>query len=124
MTYIVIQYVFVVLLVVGVGYLLYLLKEKGHKFNEDYFGITHSILNSLGQEERTPDNVKSILRLVSKAVTYVEDNYKNEDNAIKEDKALQLAKEAMTELNFRRVIDDDNIRCIIRIAAALLTKKE
>lgn len=124
MTYIVIQYVLVVLLVVGIGYLLYLLKDKGNRVCEDYFGIVYSILNSLGQEEKTPDNVKKILRLISNAVVYVEENYRNEDNSIKEEKALQLAKEELAELNFSRTIHDDSIRYIIRLAAAMLTKKE
>lgn len=120
MTYIIIQYVSIVLLVVGVGYLLYLLKEKEPKFNEDYFGITYSILSSLGETNQTQENVKKILRVVSKAVVDVEYSYRNEDNKIKEDKALQLAKEALRELNFKRIIDDNSIRHIISLAAALL----
>lgn len=120
MAIIVIQYISVVLLVVGVGYFLYLLKEKEPRFNEDYFGITYSLLGSLGKVNQTPENVKKILRVVSKAVVYVEDKYKNEDNKIKEDKALQLAKEALRELNFTRIIDDDSIRYIIRLSAAVI----
>lgn len=120
MNYIIIQYVSVTLLVVGVGYLLYLLKEKENKLNEDYFGITYSILSSLGDVEATPENVKRILRIVSEVVFYIEDNYKNENNKVKEDKAFQFAKEALRELKFRRTIDDDSIRYIIRLSAALM----
>lgn len=120
MTYIIIQYVSIVLLVVGVGYLLYILKEKEPKFREDYFGITYSILSSLGDIEGTPENVKKVLRIVSKTVLYIEDNYKNQDNKVKEDKALQFAKAELKELNLRRSIDDDSIRYIIRLTAALL----
>lgn len=120
MDYIIIQYVSIVLLVVGVGYLLYLLKEKESKFNEDYFGITYSILRSLRDTEITSENVKKILRIISKIVLYIEDNYKNEDNKVKEDKALQFAKEALKELKFRRTIDDDSIRYIIRLSTAFL----
>lgn len=120
MTYIIIQYVSVVLLVVGVGYLLYLLKEKESKFNEDYFGITCSILRSLGYREGTAENVKKVLRVISKTVLYIEDNYKNDDNKSKEEKAFRFAKEAIKELGFRRTIEDDSIRYIIRLSAALL----
>jgi hypothetical protein len=123
MDYIIIQYVSIVLLVVGLGYLLYLLKEKESKFNEDYFGITYSILKSLRGTEITSENVKMILRIISKTVLYIEDNYKNEDNKVKEDKALQVAREALKELKFRRSIDDDSIRYIIRLSAAFLLPK-
>lgn len=120
MEYIILQYVSIVLLVVGVGYLFYLLKEKECKFNEDYFGITYSILRTLTDTEITSENVKKILRIVSKIVLNVEDNYKDEDNKVKEDKALQLAREALQELKFKRNIDDDSIRYMIRLSAALL----
>lgn len=120
MEYIILQYVCIVLLVVGVGYLLYLLREKEIKFKEDYFGITYSILRTLTDKEITSENVKKVLRIISKIVLYIEDNYKDEDNKIKEDKALELAREALKELKFKRTIDDDSIRYIIRLAAALL----
>jgi len=120
MEYIILQYVSIVLLVVGLGYLLYLLKEKECKFNEDYFGITYSILRTLTDTEITSENVKKILRIVSKIVLNIEDNYKDENNKVKEDKALQLAREALKELKFKRNIDDDSIRYMIRLAAALL----
>lgn len=120
MAYIIIQYVSVALLVVSVGYLLYLLKEKEPKFNEDYFGITYSILSSLGDIEGTSENVKKVLRVISKTVLFTEDNYRNEDNKFKEDTALKIAKESLRELKLRRTIDDDSIRYIIRLSAALL----
>lgn len=120
MDYIILQYVSIVLLVVGVGYLLYLLKEKESKFNEDYFGITYNILRTLSDKEITYENVKRILRIISKIVLHIEENYKNKDNRFKEDKALQLSKEALKELKFKRIIDDDSIRYIIRLSAALL----
>lgn len=121
MDYIILQYVCVALLVVGVGYLLYLLKEKESKFDEDYFGITYSILRTLRDEERTYENVKKILKIISKIVLYVQDNYKNQDNKNKEDIALRLAREALEELEFKRTVDDDSIRYIIRISVAILS---
>lgn len=121
MDYIIIQYVSIVLLVIGVGYLLYLLKEKESEFNEDYFGITYGILRSLSDTEITYENVKKILIIISKIVLYIEDNYKYEDNKIKEDKALQFAKEALKELKFRRSLDEYSIRYIIRLYSAVLT---
>lgn len=121
MSSIILQYILVVLLVVGLGYFMYLLKDKKVKFNEDYFGISYSILNSLGETEGTVENVKKVLRIVSKAVLYVEHNYKSEDNNIKEDKALAFAREALRDLKLSKTIDDDSIRYIIRLSAAFLS---
>ncbi len=121
MSSIILQYILVVLLVVGLGYFMYLLKDKKVKFNEDYFGISYSILNSLGETEGTVENVKKVLRIVSKSVLYVEDNYKSEDNNIKEDKALAFAREALRDLKLSKTIDDDSIRYMIRLSAAFLS---
>lgn len=120
MAYIIIQYVSIALLVVGVGYLLYLLKEKEPKIKEDYFGITYSLLSSLGETYGTDENVKKILRVISKAVLYIEDSCKTEQNKVKEDKALQLSKETLKELKLIKTIDDDSIRYIIRLSTALM----
>lgn len=121
---IILQYVLIVFLVVGIGYLLYLLKDKGVTIKDDYFGITLSILNTLSEEDATPENIKKILRAVSKAVNYVESNCKNEPNIIKEEKALDMAKEIIIGLNLNSPITEDSIRNIIRLAAAFLPPKD
>lgn len=120
MTELIIQYVLIVLLVVGLAYFVFLLKDKDIKISEDYFGIAYTILGFLQINEATSENVKKILRLVSEAVNYVEVNYKDEDNFIKEEKALVLAKEALGSLDFKNKIPDENLRQIIRLSAAFL----
>lgn len=126
MTEIILQYVLVVLLILGLSYLIYLLKDKGITIKEDYYGITYSILNFLTYEEAAPENVKKVLRSVSKAVNYVEVYYKNEENHIKEEKALVLAKESIHQLNFESKPNEESLRYIIRIATSILppTNKE
>lgn len=120
MTGLIIQYIFIVFLVVGTVSLIYFLKEKGIIRDGDYFGITYTILGVLDGREATNENVKKILRVVSSSVQYVEDNLRNEDNKIKEDKALEIAREALEKFNFRNVIDDNSIRYMIRLACANL----
>lgn len=122
MSSIVLQYVLIVFLVVGIAYFVYLLKDKGLGIKDDYFGIASFILSSLSQDEATPENVKKIIRAVGKAVEFVEVNYKDEDNAMKEDTAMELSKEALNALNLTNPIPEDSIRYIIRLAAALLPK--
>lgn len=120
MTQLIIQYVLIVLLVVGLSYFVFLLKDKDIKLSEDYFGIAYTILGFFQINEATPENVKKILRIVSEAVNYVEVNYKDEENFIKEEKALVLAREALGALDFKNKIPDENLRQIIRLSVAFL----
>lgn len=117
---IIIQYVLIVLLIVGLSYFVYLLKDKGINIKEDYFGITYTILRTLSDIDATPQNVKKLLRAVSDAVKYVEVNFRNEDNDIKEQKALILARETVEGLKFESSIDDESLIYIIRLCAAMM----
>lgn len=120
MAQILIQYTLIVLMVVGIAYIVYILKEKGIAVEEDYFGIAYTILDNLDIRETTPENIKGIIRTISKSVEYVESNYKSEDNSIKEQKALALAKEALQAFDFKNKLSDDNIIYLIRLACAFL----
>ncbi|MBC2581594.1 hypothetical protein [Clostridium sp. DJ247] len=120
MGYIILQYTLIVIMVIGGGYFLYLLKDKDIKVNQDYFGITYNILNSLDEDNNSHEKIKSILRLVSTAVLYVENNYKDEENKTKEYMALKFAKEDLRKHKLDKDISEDNIIYIIRLAAALL----
>lgn len=120
MAEIIIQYVLIVLLVTGLGYLIYLLKDKDINIKDDYFGLAYVILGSLTDGESTPENVKKIIRIISEAVQYVETNYKNGENTFKEEEAIKMAKDAITLLNFQSNIDDESLKYMIRLAAALL----
>lgn len=118
------QYVIIIALVAGVGYLVYLLRDRGATIDEDYFGIANSILSMLISKEKTPENIKKILRSIATATDYIESNVENQSNQEKEDKALILAKESIALLNFESVVSDDSIRYLIRIIATLLPSKK
>ena len=92
MAEIIIQYVLILLLVTGLGYLVYLLKDKDINIKEDYFGLAYVILGCLSASEATPENAKRIIRIVSDVVQYVETNYKNSENTFKEEKAIKYGK--------------------------------
>lgn len=123
MSDIIIQYVLVVLLIVGLSYFVYLIKDKGIIVKEDYFGIAYTILKDLIESEASSENIKKILRAVFEAVNFIEVNYKNEPNDIKEEKALILGREAVESLGFESKVDEEAIRYIIRIGAALMPGK-
>ena len=120
MVEIIIQYVLIVLLVTGLGYLVYLLKDKGINIKDDYFGFAYVILGSLLTNDATPENAKLIIRIVSAAVKYVEINYKNSDNEFKEKEAIKMVKNDISYLSFQENIDDESIRYLTRLAAATL----
>ncbi len=117
---IVIQYVLILLLVVGLGYLVYLLKDREINLMEDYFGFAYVILGELSASEATPENAKRIIRIISRVVANVESNYKNSENTFKEEKAINQAQEAIGLLNFQSNIDVESLKYLIRLAAALL----
>lgn len=120
MAQIIIQYTLVVLLVIGLGYLVYLLKDKDLDMKEDYFGFASVILGSLLASEATSENIKKIIRIVSGVVQYVETNYKDSENTFKEETAIKLAMDATSLLNLQSKIDSESIKYLIRLASALL----
>lgn len=116
----IIQYILIVILVVLLGFLIYYLKDKGIIRDEDYYGITFSILSVLDIKEASRQTVKAILREISDAVQFVESNLKGESNEIKEEKALEIAREGIDSLQLSSKISDDSIRYIIRLSCAIL----
>jgi hypothetical protein len=117
---IIIQYVLILLLVTGLGYLVYLLKDNDVNIVDDYYGLHYVILGSLSESESTAENVKKIIRIIAQTVKYVETNYGDKDNKFKEEKAIQMAKNAINLLCFQSNIDDESIKYLIRLAVALL----
>lgn len=120
MVEIIIQYILIVILVIGLGYLAYLLKDKNLNTKDDYFGLANVVLGSLSASEYTPENVKKVIRIISKAVQFVETNYKNNENPLKEKEAIKIAKEGTNLLNFQINVDEESLKYLVRIAAALL----
>lgn len=117
---IIFQYILLVLLIVGIAYFMYLIKEKEEQIKDDYYGITYNLLTFLDDDESTVENVKKVLRTVRECVNFVEENFKNESNIEKEEKAISISKEAIENLNFNREIDDESLICIIRLATAFM----
>jgi len=120
MVEIILQYVLIILLVIGLGYLAYLLKDKDINIKDDYFGFDYVILGSLEAGESTSENSKKILRIVSKAVQYVETNYRERENTLKEEEAIKLVKDSISLLNLKNNIDSESLKYLVRLAAVLL----
>ena len=120
MVEIIIQYVLILLLVTGLGYLVYLLKDTDVDHIEDYFGLSYVILGCLTANEATPENIKIIIRIISDAVQYVETNYKDSENPLKEEEAIKMAVDAISLLKLKSNVDNESLKYLVRIASALL----
>jgi hypothetical protein len=121
MAEIVIQYILILLLITGLGYLAYLLKDKDiNHIKEDYFGLHYVILGTLTASESTPENAKRIIRIISVVVHYIESNFRNSENKIKEEKAIIMAQDAIGLLDLKSNIDHESLKYLIRLAAAIL----
>ena len=111
---------FIAALVIGLVYFFYLIKEKGENIDENYFGITYSILDTLLGKELTYDNVKSILRIVSECVNYVETKMKEFEDQKKEEMALSMIIESVKKINLRHPLSDNSIRYLVRLSCGFM----
>lgn len=124
MTELIIEYVLIVLMVLSIAYFIYFLKEKGIIRNNDYYGITYTILAQLENHEAGQESVKRILRAVSSAVNFVENAYGEDDNRTKEERAAAIVKEAIRDMDMQSEIGERSLRYLIRLACAFGKKKE
>ena len=116
MTALIIQYVLLVLMVLAIAYFVYLLNDKGILKEDDYYGITYTILRELDRNEATRENVRSILKAVASTVKFVEEAYVDDDYKIKEERAIALSREAILELSIYSDVGDKALRYLIRLA--------
>lgn len=123
MSEMVLSYVLIVILITGLGYLLYLLKDKGINISEDYFGLSYSVLNTLQSDEETTDNKKTIIRMVSQVVYFIEKEFMHMKDTDKENLATKISKDAIKKLGFESPIDEKSIRFLIRIIVASMASK-
>lgn len=91
---------------------------------ENYYGLSDIIINTDYKEEKSKENIKIILRVISKAVYYVEKNFEKESNIIKEDKALGKARKLLKKYKFKGKINDDTLRYLIRINCAFINEMD
>ena len=116
----VLEYSLIMLFAIGFVYFLYHIKERNENIDENYFGITYSILDTLLGKELTYENVKNILRIVSETVNYVEINMKELDDQKKEEVALSMIIESVKKLDLRYPLSHNSIRYLIRLACGFM----
>ncbi|MCR1933721.1 hypothetical protein ACQX0N_04575 [Clostridium tepidum] len=120
MIYIVAQYILIVILIIAIGYFLYLIRNKSEDYLENYYGLSDIIINTDYENEKSRENIKIILRTIGTSVYEVEEKFSNEPNEIKEDRALKKAQQLLKEYKFKGKINEDTLRYLIRINCALM----
>ncbi|KOF56423.1 MULTISPECIES: hypothetical protein [Clostridium] len=113
-------YILLVMLVIGLGYIFYLWKEKDIEIREDYYGLNFNVFNTIKNEEYSKENIKAILKIIKNSIIYVEENHKFDINLRKENIALKISKDEISKLNLKSKIDDESVRIIIRIGCAFM----
>ncbi|KEI88045.1 hypothetical protein EXM98_07440 [Clostridium botulinum] len=122
MGYIVAQYILIIILIIAIGYFLYLIRNKSEDYLEDYYGLSDIIINTDCKDEKSRENIKIILRAIGFSVYEVEKDFKNQSNEIKEDKALEKIEHLLKEYKFKGKINEDTLRYLIRISCALMNE--
>lgn len=117
-------YILLVMLVIGLGYIFYLWKEKDIEIREDYYGLNFNVFNTIKNEEYSKENIKAILKIIKNSIIYVEENHKFDINLRKENIALKISKDEISKLNLKSKIDDESVRIIIRIGCAFMLSDE
>ncbi|EJP6471005.1 MULTISPECIES: hypothetical protein [unclassified Clostridium] len=120
MRYIVAQYILIVILIIAIGYFLYLIRNKSEDYLENYYGLSDIIINTDYEDEKSRENIKIILRAIGSSVYEVEKNFNNESKEIKEDKALKKTQQLLKEYKFQGKMNEDTLRYLIRINCALM----
>ncbi|HCW04668.1 MAG TPA: hypothetical protein DGK91_09170 [Clostridium sp.] len=120
MTGLIIQYVLLVLMVLAIAYFIYMLNDKGILKEDDYYGITYTILGELDRNEATRENVKKILKAVASTVEFVEEAYTDDEYKIKEERAIALSREAIRSLPIYSDLGDRALKYLIRLAYAYI----
>ena len=114
------QYILIVVLIIAIGYFLYLIRNKSEDYLENYYGLSDIIINTDYEDEKSRENIKIILRAIGSSVYEVEKNFNNESKEIKEDKALKKTQQLLKEYKFQGKMNEDTLRYLIRINCALM----
>ncbi|WP_251860572.1 hypothetical protein [Clostridium sp. Marseille-Q2269] len=122
MKYVVAQYILMAILIIAIGYFLYLIRSKNENHMENYYGLSDIIIDSNGEDTKNRENIKIILRAIGDSVRDVEKNYKLEPNNVKEDKALDTAERLLQEYKLKGKINENALIYLIRINCALMNE--
>ena len=124
MSEILVQVLIIITVILGITGMVLMFKKNNIEPKEKIFENSYTILKSLQTLGFADEETKNILRLIMNRVKYVEKNFKDSPNNVKENQAFNFIKEQLDTLKFDNVLSDDDIRTFIRLAAAFLNPDE
>ncbi|WP_291579297.1 hypothetical protein [Clostridium sp. UBA6640] len=124
MSEVLVQVLIIITVILGITGMVLMFKKNNIEPKEKIFENSYTILKSLQTLGFADEETKNILRLIMNRVKYVEKNFKDSPNNVKENQAFNFIKEQLDILKFDNVLSDDDIRTFIRLAAAFLNPDE
>lgn len=120
MSEILVQVLIIITVVLGITGIVLIFKKNNIEPKEKVFENIYTILESLQTLGFADEQIKKILRVIMDGVKYVEENFKDSPNNVKENQAFNFIKGQLDILKFDNVLSDDDIRIFIRLSAAFL----
>ena len=120
MSEILVQVLIIITVVLGITGIVLIFKKNNIEPKEKVFENIYTILESLQTLGFADEQIKKILRVIMDGVKYVEENFKDSPNNVKENQAFNFIKGQLEILKFDNVLSDDDIRIFIRLSAAFL----
>ncbi|WP_461614062.1 hypothetical protein [Clostridium sp. Marseille-QA1073] len=124
MSEVLVQVLIIITVVLGITGIVLIFKKNNIEPKEKVFENIYTILIMLQTLGVADEGTKKILRLIMDGVKYVEENFKDSPNNVKENQAFNFIKEKLDILKFDNVLSDDDIRTFIRLAATFLKPNE
>lgn len=121
-----VQALLIILVVLALGIIVGLLRKREIVPNDKFLNFGYNILSMLEELGVADENTKKILRIIMEGVRYVEENFNNMSNPVKEETALNVVKDNLKDLNGIENLTDEELKTFIRLSAILLgeSKKE
>ncbi|GAA0125593.1 hypothetical protein [Clostridium senegalense] len=119
-----VQALLIILVVLAIGILVGLLKKKNIILDDKFLNFGYTIIDMLDELGVADENTKKILRIIMDGVRYVEENFNNMSNPVKEETALNVVKENLENINGIEKLTEEDIKTLIRLSAILLGESE
>ena len=114
----------IITIVLGITGIVLIFKKNNIEPKEKAFENIYTILIMLQSLGFADKETKKNLKLIMEGVKYVEDNFKDSPNNVKENQAFNFIKEQLDILKFDNILSDDDIRTFIRLAVTFLEPTE
>ncbi|MEG2353646.1 MAG: hypothetical protein RSB70_03265 [Clostridium sp.] len=115
----ILQYSLLIMLLICIGY-LFIVIEVNVKKTSDYYGLNQCNFSTLRSDECSKENLDNILSIIFISTKEI----MNSNNSINEDdieiKSIHLSRIKILENQFNSTIDENSLRCMVRLSMLFL----